>query len=224
MIEPNEFRAPLSNNFVQGFPGHEFHHQQATGQSLIGREPSPLALQPAEAGTSNLRTGPSQHAGIPGGQPGQSGRSGFQTTPHNLSNSQPRGHLDTNVMKRRGMVSSKNKSSFPGMNKSVRAAVSQNQYRHGSLNKNYMSQKMTSSGIPKNLEIKYRKDMQQLKFYQTLNNYQNIQAQQQAARPANGSFNYSKASPPNLRAQKGLGLANPSYSAASGPIRHPNYN
>ena len=29
--------------------------------------------------------------------------------------------------------------------------------------------------IPKNMEIKYKKDMQQLKFYQTLNNYTNQQ-------------------------------------------------
>ena len=31
IIEPNEFRAPLSNNFTQGFPGHEYHQQQTAG-------------------------------------------------------------------------------------------------------------------------------------------------------------------------------------------------
>ena len=76
--------------------------------------------------------------------------------------------------KRRGMVQSKNKSNFSGMYRSGKVATSQQRSFHqGGLDRNYMSQKMTSSGIPKNLEIKYRKDMQQLKFYQTLNNYQN---------------------------------------------------
>ena len=138
-----------------------------------------------------------------------------------MSNSQPRSYLDTNVMKRRGMVSSKNKSSFPGASKG--GAFAQNQYRHGSTNKNYMSQKMTSSGIPKNLEIKYRKDMQQLKFYQTLNNYQNVQAKQQPA-VANSGFNFAKGSPVNIRDQKGLGKGSAPYSAASGPIRHSNFH
>ena len=72
------------------------------------------------------------------------------------------------------MASTNNKSSFPTVNKSTRATVSQNQsrsYKNKGMEKNYLSQKMTANGIPKNLEIKYRKDMQQLKFYQTLNNY-----------------------------------------------------
>ena len=93
-------------------------------------------------------------------------------------NHQERNYLETNIMQRRGMVSSKNKSSFPTVGKSTRATVSQNQrrsYKSKGIEKNYISQKMTANGIPKNLEIKYRKDMQQLKFYQTLNNYQNLQ-------------------------------------------------
>ena len=80
------------------------------------------------------------------------------------------GFMETNIMKRRGKLSSKNKSNFSGMNKDVRV-LSQNQKSYHYQDKNYMSQKMTANGIPKNLEIKYRKDMQQLKFYQTLNNY-----------------------------------------------------
>ena len=36
---------------------------------------------------------------------------------------------------------------------------------------NNFNQKLNQNGIPKNQEIKYRKEMQQLKFYQTLNNY-----------------------------------------------------
>jgi len=34
-----------------------------------------------------------------------------------------------------------------------------------------MNKQETLSQIPKNMEIKYKKDMQQLKFYQTLNNF-----------------------------------------------------
>ena len=39
---------------------------------------------------------------------------------------------------------------------------------------NFFSQKLNQNNIPKNQIIKYRKEMQQLKFYQTLNNYPNL--------------------------------------------------
>lgn len=130
-----------------------------------GSDGAAPVITDGEMGTLNLRTV----------QKGMTERAG-PTTPTDYANHQSRNHLDTNVMKRR-VINQKNKSSFPNVPKISRPSVSQNQNR-SNYRKNFdrptASSKTGQSGIPKNLEIKYRKDMQQLKFYQTLNNYQNI--------------------------------------------------